>query len=410
MVLPSVGARHASPLHGHATGKTRYALGLCLLCVLVLLALTGCGPQEAGSTPTTQPPTATSEAGSTSTAQPPTPTSESGGAAQQPDNTPTEQAAQGTPTAAVAANTFQNPVFRSDFPDPEIIKEGDTFYAYATNGLGRNIQVATSPDLVHWKLLNDAMPALAPWAKLGGLHVWAPEVIKIGQRYVMYYTARDKKADRQCVGVATSDKPDGPFQDTSDHALVCQADEGGSIDPDPFRDGDKLYLYWKNDGNCCNQPTYIYVQELAPDGLSLTGQPTQLVRNDAPWEGQVVESPTMWKQDGKYYLFFSGNSYAGFDYAVGYATCQTVTGPCQDATENPILKSHTEKPLVVGPGHEAIIKVGDETWIVYHAWEVTSAGTRGSRRFMWIDRLDWKDGKPDVIGPTTDPQPAPVVK
>jgi hypothetical protein len=45
--------------------------------------------------------------------------------------------------------------------------------------------------------------------------------------------------------------------------------------------------------------------------------------------------------------------------------------------------------------------------MVYHAWEVLPSGLRGSRRFMWIDRLDWKDGKPVVHGPTTDPQPMP---
>src|SRR5215212_2976303 len=236
-----------------------------LLSVFCFL-LSACGGQQV--TPTLTP-------------QPSTPTA----VAQQPDGTAAALPAQGTPTGSTAAaGSFQNPVLRNDFPDPEIIHEGDTFYAYATNGLGRNIQVATSPDLVQWKLLNDAMPALAPWAKLGGSHVWAPEVIKIGEHFVLYYTARDKAADKQCVGVATSDKPEGMFRDTSDHALVCQADEGGSIDPDPFRDGDKLYLYWKNDGNCCGKTTYIYVQELAPDGLSLVGQPTRLVSNDTRWE------------------------------------------------------------------------------------------------------------------------------
>ena len=48
-----------------------------------------------------------------------------------------------------------------------------------------------------------------------------------------------------------------------------------------------------------------------------------------------------------------------------------------------------------------------ETWMVYHAWEVTSAGLRGSRRFMYIDKVEWKDGKPDLLGPTTSPQPKP---
>jgi hypothetical protein len=35
------------------------------------------------------------------------------------------------------------------------------------------------------------------------------------------------------------------------------------------------------------------------------------------------------------------------------------------------------------------------------------SGRRGDQRFMSLDRIEWKDGKPDVLGPTTDPQPEP---
>lgn len=329
---------------------------------------------------------------------------------------PAATAAAPTTTAAGAVNpgepaappgSFENPVLRSDFPDPFVLNANGTYYAYATNGSGKNIQTAQSPDLVHWTVGRDAMPALPKWAKLGGSYVWAPEVIANGSGYLMYYTARDKAADRQCVGVAAGDKPDGFFKDTRDAALVCQTDEGGTIDPSPFRDGDKLYLYFKNDGNCCNKPTYLWVQELAPDGLSLVGQPTQLMRNDVPWEGTVVEAPTMVKHEDKYYLFFSANNYAGIEYSVGYATCDSPTGPCTQAAENPILKSRMTPPLVVGPGHQALVQVKDQTWIVYHAWNILSSGVRGDARYLWIDRLDWEGGKPVVRGPTTDPQPMP---
>lgn len=309
--------------------------------------------------------------------------------------------------ATVPPGSFQNPVLRSDFPDPGVIYVDGVFYAYATNGAGKNIQAAKSTDLVRWELLPDAMPALPKWAQFGGGFVWAPEVIKVGDRYNMYYTARDRKADKQCVGVATSDRPDGRFKDTRDAALVCQVDEGGTIDPDPFRDGDKLYLYFKNDGNCCGMTTYLYGQELAPDGLSVVGQPARLASNDKAWEGRVVEAPEMLKRDGKYYLFYSANNYAGIEYAVGYATCQSPTGPCEDAPENPVLKSDLKaKPPVIGPGHQYIVDFKGKTWILYHAWEVTAAG-KGDRRLLWIDQITWENGKPRVRGPTEAPQPMP---
>lgn len=333
------------------------------------------------------------------------------GATSAPTAAPATSAPAGpTGVATPTADEFRNPVLRSDFPDPHIIEVDDTYYAYATNGSGKNVQLAISSDLIKWELRTDAMPALGRWVRLGNPMVWAPEVIQIGEQFVLYYTAHDKASDKQCVGVAVAAKPEGKFKDPNDTPLVCQASEGGTIDASPFRDADgKLYLYYKNDGNCCNQATYLYVQELAPDGLTLVGEPVRLVRNDRQWEGGVVEAPTMWRHEERYYLFFSANNYGGLEYAVGYATCETPLGPCEDAAENPILASAIEQPpLVIGPGHQTIVADSDgETWLVYHVWEVTSAGQRGNRRFMWMDRLLWNNGVPDIDGPTTAPQPLP---
>jgi beta-xylosidase len=176
-------------------------------------------------------------------------------------------------------------------------------------------------------------------------------------------------------------------------------------------DGGKLYLYWKNDGNCCGITTYIYAQELSPDGLSLVGKATRLIENNESWEGRVIEGPQMFKHDTGYYLFFSAGNYADTTYAVGYATCDGPVGPCKQAPEgeNPILHSRMEsEPIVIGPGGESVIQVGDQTWIYYHVWNEVS-GSRGDSRYMWLDKLDWKGGKPVVEGPTTGPQPDPKI-
>ena len=44
----------------------------------------------------------------------------------------------------------------------------------------------------------------------------------------------------------------------------------------------KSYVLWKEDGNAVGAPTPIHAQELAQDGLSLTGSPATLVTNDRP--------------------------------------------------------------------------------------------------------------------------------
>jgi beta-xylosidase len=313
-------------------------------------------------------------------------------------------------TAPQSEAVFQNPVIAENYPDPFVLKEGDVYWLYATNSPGKNISLASSADLVHWQLLGDALPELPAWAKQTSGLTWAPEVIKIGDQFVMYYTSRDFASDKQCVGVAVSNKPEGPFQDHNAQPLVCQTLMGGTIDASPYRDDEgKLYLYYKNDGNCCGVATMIFGQELAEDGLSLLGKPERLLRNDQKWEDYVIEAPTMFKHNGRYYLFFSANDYGSSKYAVGYADCESPLGPCEDAQENPILVSDmgNEEQVVMGPGHQHLLQVGDQTWIFYHAWEVLDNGQRTDRRFVWLDRLDWVDGKPVVRGPTTGEQSVP---
>lgn len=311
-------------------------------------------------------------------------------------------------------NTFQNPVIPANFPDPFILKVDHTYYAYSTNSNSRNVPVATSTDLVNWTIGRDVLPALPRWVNISQANVWAPEVLRVDDTYLLYFTARDRESNRQCIGLAISDAPDGPFRDMSDAPFICQANEGGSIDANPYRDDDgTLYLYWKNDGNCCQQATYLYGQQLSEDGTELIGEPVRLIRNEKQWHGPVVEAPTMWKHDGQYYMFYSANVYAGDKYAIGYALCDSPLGPCVDMDEhNPILASDmTEQPLVVGPGHQTLIQddAGD-TWLVYHVWQVTQGGQLTSNRQVWFDRLTWdEDGRPIVQGPTREPQPAPVI-
>jgi beta-xylosidase len=300
--------------------------------------------------------------------------------------------------------TFRNPVYPTDFPDPFVLRVGDGYVAYGTNGVSDNVRTLRSRDLVHWHTGKDAMPELGPWALRGW--TWAPSVLRRDDGvYVLYYTARSFDLGLQCVGRAVARAATGPFVDTSRKPLVCQAQLGGSIDPDVHRDDSGLYLYWKNDGNCCGLPTAIYGQRLAAGGLSLTGRRALLTRNTAAWEGTTIEAPTMWLEDGTYVLFYSGNAYNTSAYAVGYATCRGPLGPCTDAAENPIVATACR---AIGPGHQAVVRdAHGRTWLLYHAWAPGMVGSVVPGRSLWLDRLDWVDGKPVVRGPSCVAQPAP---
>ncbi len=90
---------------------------------------------------------------------------------------------------------------------------------------------------------------------------------------------------------------------------------------------------------------------------------------------------------------------------MGYATCETPLGPCADAAENPILTTACE---AAGPGHQTLVRDRDgDTWIVYHAWPRDTVGAVLPGRLLWIDRVSWQGGKPDVVGPTCKAQEAP---
>ena len=304
------------------------------------------------------------------------------------------------------------PVLRTDFPDPFILEHEGQYLAYATNSGGANVQMALSSNLTSWRpimeergptRLYDAMPALPTWAKAG--FTWAPEVLKTQDGFVLYFTARHTATGLQCVGAATSQSPRGPFTSQATEPLVCQFDLGGTIDASPFRAPDgQLYLYYKNDGNhpSFNKPAEIFAQRLSPDGLSLTGEPVSLVRNDKPWEGGVVEAPTMVEQDGAYVLFFSGNYY-GWEgagdlspYGIGYATCEGPMGPCTDAPNNPFFAS-TSEPCISGPGHQTVFQTGGKEVFAFHAWAATSdCSSANQGRYLHLAQLSWRSGVPQL--------------
>ena len=306
------------------------------------------------------------------------------------------------------------PVFETNFPDPFILPQAGEFLAYATNpeGAAVNVPMARSANLVDWQLvrqgqkLHDAMPDLPPWARKGW--TWAPEVIRHGTGYLLYFTAKEQRTGLQCVGVAAAKDPRGPFTSDAKEPLVCQRATGGTIDPHAFRDRDgRLYLYYKNDGNNPDfkKPTDIFVQRLSADGLRLSGEPVALLRNDKDWEAHVIESPTMVRRENGYVLFFSANHF-GWEphqrlspYAMGYARCQGPMGPCTDSPQNPILHSYNDRKAgcLSGPGHQALFETAGRQFVVFHAHAARgSCRNAGKGRYMYIAPLLWPQGEPKV--------------
>jgi arabinan endo-1,5-alpha-L-arabinosidase len=316
-----------------------------------------------------------------------------------------------TATAAPAGrhpggnSAVAGPVINSNFADPDILVVGKTYHAYATNSGGQNIQHETSRDLKHWTVRPDIAPTLGAWVdprctfSPGGSSdrcVWAPDVSRAGNGYVLYYAARDLASQKQCIGVSTSSSPDGPFKPVGSSPLVCPTSEGGAIDPSTYSENGQHYLLWKADGNCCNLPAVIKIQQVSADGLTLTGPATPLIRNDLPFEGTVVEAPDLEKHDGKYFLFYSASGFAGGAYATGYATASSLTGPYMKS-RTPLMSTDRFRGKIIGPGGEDVVKAPDgSTKIFFHGWDPTY-----TYRAMYVRTLTWPGNVPTVQGEPT---------
>ncbi|GIF02827.1 family 43 glycosylhydrolase [Actinoplanes siamensis] len=307
--------------------------------------------------------------------------------------------ASATPAAAVASG----PVIDENFADPDVMKAGGTYYAYATNSDGRHIKWATSTDLVHWTVQpGDALPTLGAWADSdwsfppggsGDHGVWAPEVFAAGpSSYVMWYTAHDRASGKQCIGAATAGTPGGPFvpRDTS---LVCTPETGGSIDASSFTENGRRYILWKNDGNCCAQDTWLHLQQVSTDGLRRTGAETQLIKQNKPFEGTLVEAPTLWKHGGTYVLFYSANFFGNGSYVSSYATSTSLRGPYTKAAA-PLMTTDAFAGSVRGPGGQDIVTGPDgRDRIIFHGWNPDF-----TYRAVYSRRLDWQGNRPVVEG------------
>lgn len=335
-----------------------------------------------------------------------------------------------SPAGNQTVRNYANPVVDLDFPDPATLTTPDgTTYVYATqgdNGGGTtlNIRVAASADLVDWKLIGDALPAKPAWASKTQ-DFWAPHVHAADGRYFLYYSAKPDgaltdKARGLCLGVATSDRPEGPFVD-SGKPLLCGP---GFVNIDPMAFDDpatgKRLLYWGSGF----EP--IKVQELGRDRISFArgSSPINLVatiKNEDPANYQrLIEGAWVVPRGEYYYLFYSGDNCCGpkAHYAVMVARSRSATGPFETlaaATGAPNSVILEANAAWIAPGHNAIVTDarGDD-WIVYHAVDARRVRSKDSdevntRRVMLIDRIEWIDGWPRVANasPSSGPRPAP---
>jgi beta-xylosidase len=300
-----------------------------------------------------------------------------------------------TACQTLAGGTSGGLVYPFDFPDPDVLLAGGTYFAYATNSVAGTIQIISSTDLVHWSVVGNALPSLPAWATPNA--TWAPGVVQLGGTFVLYYAAvvAGSGGGEECISVATASQPQGPFTDTSIFPLECQSTTGGSIDPSPFVDANgNLYLQWKSNAGG-GQPATIWSEQLnaAGTGFAPLTTPTQLLVADQAWEAGVVEAPDLVTVSGRYFLFYSGNNWNSAHYGVGVATCSGPLGPCTKPSSQPILAGGSD---MKGPGSATVFADSSGSfWMAFDAYAPNAVGYPNSRD-LYLRRVDLSGAIPVV--------------
>jgi hypothetical protein len=224
--------------------------------------------------------------------------------------------------------------------------------------------------------------------------------MSVGGTFVMYYTVHDTALSVQCISVATSATPAGPFRDRSTGPLVCQPGHGGSIDPDPYVDPatGRLDLVWKSDDNAIGQPTHIWAQPLAAGGLALSSgtSPTLLLTESAAWQAPTVEGPAVVRQGSTYYLFYGANSWNTASSGIGYATSPTLLGAFTNRSPSGPWLGSTGN--VIGPqGPMVFTDLTGVRRLAFAGWYGPVGYSHGGVRALWTGVLGFdRLGRPTL--------------
>lgn len=303
--------------------------------------------------------------------------------------------------------------------DPAIIKTNQGYYVYSTDvrvaGEAKpGVMVRKSDDLIHWTWVGQALPGIPQEALdwTGAVNLWAPDVIQAGDTYRMYYSASSFGSTQSAIGLQTSSSPEGPW---TDEGLVVKTsaneqDKLNAIDANPIVDaeGNSWMVYGSFfDG--------IYITPLDPDTGKFKdeGYGTRIAARDRATEEGAVEGPYIVynPEFKKYYLFVSYDSLFE-DYNVRVARADSITGPYTDMNGMNMLDTEhlpqyeigtkilggyrfTEGEGWVAPGHNSVLKDGDDYYIVHHA----RGETDKNWPYLHVRKMLWtKDGWP-VVSP-----------
>ena len=307
----------------------------------------------------------------------------------------------------------QNPIIRDQFTaDPTARVFNDKVYLYPSHDIPvpegqrqnwfcmEDYHVFSSEDLTDWTDHGMIVSqTIVPWGKPDGYSMWAPDCVFKNGRYYFYFPNAPKGGRGFAIGVATADKPEGPF--------TCEAEpiKGVSgIDPCVLIDDDgKAYIYWSGMG--------IRGARLKDNMLELDGelQEVRMPRREGQPEmppmkvgGEEMkglpdgfkEGPYAFKRNGHYYLTFPWVRQEGGTETLAYAMSDNPLGPWD--FKGIIMAEH---PNRCWTNHHSILEYRGEWLLFYHHNDYSPRDDK--RRSAHIDRVRFNaDGTIQEVKPT----------
>lgn len=274
-----------------------------------------------------------------------------------------------------------NPVLKGWYADPEAVIFGKKYWIYPTFSDKYENQTFfdafSSTNLVDWTTHKRILDASSvKWAKKA---MWAPAIIEKDKKYYLFFSANDIQSDNETggIGVAISDKPEGPFKDHLGKPLIDKFYNGAQpIDQFVFKDKDGQFYIIYGGWRHCN------IGKLNKDFTAIVPFEDGAMFKEITPEN-YVEGPFMFIKNGKYYFMWSEGGWTGPDYAVAYAVADSPFGPFKRAGK--ILQQ--DSSVARGAGHHSIIHDAkrDFWYIVYHRRPLEEKAA--NHRVTCIERL-----------------------
>jgi len=255
--------------------------------------------------------------------------------------------------------------------DPSsIVKCKEEYWVFYT---GRGVPSYRSRDLVKWQPGPAVFTAAPEWiAKVvpenRNMQYWAPDIIKLGDRYLLYYSVSSMGKMTSAIGLATNPTldPDDPAYHWTDQGFVVRTQDGdghNAIDPAAFRDSDGSL--WLTYGSYWTGIKLIRLDPQTGKRLATDSNLFSVAYNES------IEASYLCRHDDYYYLFVNwGSCCRGpkSTYNIRIGRSKSITGPYLDKAGVDLLHSGgslflatTNGPLI-GPGHAGTLNAQGKEW------------------------------------------------